>query len=98
MPNLDRFSQPMSWESEPKGSGPFEIECSNPIKCACGCNREILLEDHESYVLSGIWEDEYIVNEPNHLYKYSKENDQLAGAGHPKINKSCCETDKNVSK
>lgn len=98
MPNLDRFSRPMAWEWEPKGAGPIEIECSNPIKCACGCNREILLEDHESYVKSQIWEDEYIINTPDHLNKYSNENDQLVGAGHQKVIKSCCENDQNVSK
>lgn len=98
MPNLDRFSQPMAWEWVQKGTGPIEFECCEPIMCACGCNREILLEDHESYVKSTIWEDEYIISEPDHLKKYSKENDRLAGAGHSKLINSCCETDKNVSK
>ena len=93
MLNLDRFSQPMAWEWESKGTGPIEVECSEPIMCACGCNREILLEDHESYVKSQIWEDDFIINEPGHLNKYSKENDQLAGAGHRKVIKSCCKTD-----
>lgn len=98
MLNLDRFSQPMSWEWEPKGNGPIETDCSEQIMCACGCNREILLEDVESYVKSHIWEDEYIINDPNHLNKYLQENDQLAGASRTKENESSCKVEQNVSK
>lgn len=80
MPNLDRFSQPMFREWEPEASGPTEIEYQEPIKCACGCGLEIDLDDTDSFIESDIWEDDYILHEPEHLNMYSKQNDQLVGS------------------
>ena len=79
MPNLDRFSQPMSWEWLNRDNGPDFTECEEPILCACGCKEEIYLEDEGTYVADPDWSNEYFVL--GHLeIELEKENDQLVGS------------------
>lgn len=80
MCNLDRFSSPMTWEWKSRDSGPDFTEYQPPVLCACGCKQEIFLDDEQSYIESEFWSDELVLNEPEHIEKYLKKNDQLVGS------------------
>lgn len=84
MPDLDRFSHPMSWEwlDAKRRAIKQEIwKIEEPTLCACGCGEEIFLDDDDSYVISEFWADEFIINEPEHLTKYLQvEKDQPVGS------------------
>ncbi|MGM9925682.1 MAG: hypothetical protein ACI35R_15660 [Bacillus sp. (in: firmicutes)] len=82
MPNLDRFSQVMPWEWIEPIESSNEAQVQEPIRCACGCETELWLEDEETYIVSEFWEDEYIQNDPKCIKKYNakQKNDQLVAS------------------
>ena len=83
VPNLDRFSRPLSHEITKPAPEPYVFESEPEFHCACGCGEQIWLEDEESYVESDLWEDEWIVNDPQHIQRYyrnCRKNDRLVGS------------------
>jgi hypothetical protein len=80
----------MSWEIEnPMVTSTIDLRSGNDYfadveeseereemeaECACGCGYLIEFYDAGSYVESELCEDEFIINDPDHLKKYLKNN------------------------
>lgn len=77
--NLDRFSQPMSWEFQRNDDCLMdEVEHVEPVKC-CGCGEEIIEGDDQ--VESEIWEDEMIHDDQECIKAYYSEVEKRAALG-----------------
>lgn len=77
--NLDRFSQPMSWEN--RKFDPFwdNDQQEKELPKCCGCGIEIYEE--EDFVESEIWEDEFIHNDQECIQAYYAKEKRAAGQG-----------------
>lgn len=78
--NLDRFSQPMSWENMKHIPMDIDdqVEENEEIRCACGCGYILDIHDETDYVESVIWEDEFISNDPACVERYNNKQKKIA--------------------
>ncbi|MCU6603790.1 hypothetical protein OCO53_25455 [Peribacillus frigoritolerans] len=83
--NLDRFSQPMSWEWNDHSSMLIdgEPEHENVVKCACGCGKTIDLVDFTSFVESVVWEDIFISSDAACVKRFKANEKGIALQSNP---------------
>lgn len=83
--NLDRFSQSMPWEwnnrSEMAIDG--EMEYVHEIHCACGCGCILDLDDLKDYVVSVVWEETFISNDPQCINRFEENQKRIALQSNP---------------
>jgi hypothetical protein len=70
MPNLDRFSHSMAWETFPTTyDEPDQID-DDLTECACGCGYFIDFDSPADFVESELYEDVYISNNSTCIKRY----------------------------